>query len=68
MDYEFLRGLADSYGLLALTVVFVGIVIFVFRRGSGERYRDASQVPFRHDRAAPRGTDEAEKTKGAPDE
>ena len=31
MDYETLRHAADSWGLLYLTVLFIGFVIYTFR-------------------------------------
>lgn len=49
MDYETLRAFADSWGLLFLFLVFLGIVVFVFRRGSTKRYRDAASIPLRRD-------------------
>lgn len=32
--YSFLRQLADSWGLLALFLVFLGVLLWVFRPGS----------------------------------
>lgn len=32
--YSFLRAVADSWVLLALTLFFVGMILFVFRPGS----------------------------------
>lgn len=46
MDYETLRHFADSWALLALFVIFLFVVVFVFRRGSGQRYRDAANIPL----------------------
>ena len=34
MDYETMRQFADTWGLVALFVGFVGIIAFVFRPGS----------------------------------
>ena len=44
MDYEQFRQFADSWGLLYLFVVFVIVVLFVFRPGSGRLYRDAARI------------------------
>jgi cytochrome c oxidase cbb3-type subunit 4 len=49
MDYETLRQMADSWGLLYLFVVFVGVVIFTFRPGTKRRAAEIAQIPFRED-------------------
>ena len=58
--YEPLRQFADSWGLLALTLVFLFVVVFVFRRGSTARYRDAASIPLRDDRPADDAADTRE--------
>ena len=52
--YTTLRHFADSWGLLALSLVLAGVWVFAFRPGAGAVHADASAVPFRHD-AAPEG-------------
>ncbi|WP_374299821.1 cbb3-type cytochrome c oxidase subunit 3 [Paracoccus sp. (in: a-proteobacteria)] len=47
--YSFLRGLADSWALLLLTLFFVGVILFVFRPGSRKPHRDAAESIFRHE-------------------
>ena len=47
--YEPLRQFADSWGLLALTLIFLFVVAFVFRRGSAKRYEEAASIPLRDD-------------------
>ena len=47
--YSFLRQLADSWVLLALTLVFIGVVLFVWRPGSRRLHRDAAESIFRND-------------------
>ena len=49
MDYEFLRQIADSWGLLYLVILFVGIILFTFRPGSKSKARDAAKIPFNED-------------------
>jgi cytochrome c oxidase cbb3-type subunit 4 len=39
--YEVLRGLADSWGLAAMTVVFVVLCLWPFRPGARQEGRDA---------------------------
>lgn len=47
--YSFLRTLADSWALLALTLVFVGVVFFVFRPGARRAQKDAAESIFRNE-------------------
>jgi cytochrome c oxidase cbb3-type subunit IV len=54
--YEMLRQFADSWVLLALTAVFVGVILFAFRPGSRPTHDDAAQSIFRNeDRPAGKG-------------
>ena len=58
--YSFLRQLADSWVLLALTLVFIGVVLFVWRPGSRRLHRDAAESIFRNEtRPAPEPAPEA---------
>lgn len=47
--YTFLRLMADSWALLALTLFFIGMVAFVFRPGSRASQRHAAESIFRHE-------------------
>ncbi|HFB2048847.1 MAG: cbb3-type cytochrome c oxidase subunit 3 [Hyphomicrobiaceae bacterium] len=49
MDYEALRQLADSWGLVYLFLAFVTVVAFNFRPGSKETADELSKIPFRED-------------------
>lgn len=49
MDYETLRHFADSWGLLFLFLVFVGIVAWVYRRGARKKYDEQAEIPFKRD-------------------
>jgi cytochrome c oxidase cbb3-type subunit IV len=52
--YSLLRQIADSWALLALFMIFIGVILYAFRPGSKDIHRDAADVPFRHeDRPAP---------------
>ena len=51
--YSFLRELADSWVLLILACIFLGVIGWAFRPGSRDLHDDAAAVPFRHDEAAP---------------
>ena len=47
--YTFLRELADSWVLLALTIFFLGTIVWAFRPGSRDIHKDAGDIPFRYD-------------------
>ena len=47
--YSFLRQLADSWVLLALVLVFLGVVLFVYRPGSRRLHQDAAETIFRNE-------------------
>ncbi len=49
--YSFLREMADSFGLLALTLIFIGVVVFAWRPGSRALHDDIAQIPLRNDDA-----------------
>ena len=49
MDYETLRQLADSWGLVYLMVVFISVILFNFRPGSKKRAEELAKIPFRED-------------------
>ena len=48
--YETLRHFADSWGLLALALFFLAILIWVFRPGSKKTYENQAEIPFKYDR------------------
>ena len=47
--YTAMRHFADSWGLLAMAVFFIGVVIFAFRPGSRKSAQDAANIPLRED-------------------
>ncbi len=47
--YSLLRQFADSWALLVLFVIFLGVIVWVFRPGSRAIHRDSANIPFRHD-------------------
>ena len=49
LDYQSMRTFADSWGLLYLTVVFVGVVLWVLRPGARKASEDAANIPFKED-------------------
>ncbi len=48
--YTILRHFADSWMLLALTLFFVAVVLWVFRPGASKGQRDAAESIFRNER------------------
>ena len=49
MGYDELRHFADSWGLLLLTLVFVGAVVWALRPGARKSYGEQADIPFKHD-------------------
>ena len=49
MDYETLRQMADSWGLVYLFLIFVGVVLFTFRPGSRKQAEKNADIPLRED-------------------
>jgi cytochrome c oxidase cbb3-type subunit IV len=47
--YDQLRHFADSYGLIALLVLFLGLCLWVFRPGAKEHNREAARSIFKED-------------------
>ena len=46
MTYETLRQFADSYGLLAMAMIWLGLIGWAFRPGARKRNRDAANSIF----------------------
>jgi cytochrome c oxidase cbb3-type subunit 4 len=47
--YSFLREFADSWGLLAMMLFFVGAIAFLFRPGAKVMHENAASIPLRDD-------------------
>jgi cytochrome c oxidase cbb3-type subunit 4 len=47
--YTFLRQLADSWFLLAMTLGFLGLCVWAFRPGAHTAHRDVAGSIFRND-------------------
>jgi len=45
--YTAMRHMADSWGLLAMVLFFIGAVTFAFRPGSRALSDDAARIPFK---------------------
>lgn len=60
--YTITRAFADSWALLVMFVMFIGIILFAFRPGSNKVHADIANIPFRHeDKPAPDSGEEASK-------
>jgi cytochrome c oxidase cbb3-type subunit IV len=49
MSYEGFRQFADSWGLIYLFVVFLGVFVMVLLPGARRKADDAAGIPFRND-------------------
>ena len=49
IDYNSFREFADSWGLLYLFIVFVAIVLYVFRPGAKKKYEEQGKIPLKED-------------------
>ncbi|MDM7459481.1 MAG: cbb3-type cytochrome c oxidase subunit 3 [Paracoccus sp. (in: a-proteobacteria)] len=47
--YSFLRAMADSWALLVLVLIFLGVIVFVFRPGARKVQKDAAESIFRNE-------------------
>lgn len=50
MDYDNMRQFADSWGLLALFLFFIGVVIRVFWPGRQKAMDEAARIPLEDDK------------------
>lgn len=47
--YTAMRHFADSWGLLAMVLFFVGVILFVLRPGAKKAAEDAASIPLKED-------------------
>jgi len=47
-QYDVMRQLADSWGLLAMFAFFAGTALFVFRPGSKAIYDEVAKIPLKN--------------------
>jgi len=48
-EYTAMRQFADSWGLLGMTLFFIGAAIFAFRPGSKKNADEAASIPLKDD-------------------
>lgn len=47
--YEALRHFADSWGLVAMVLIFLGLVLWPFRKAARQRNDEAARLIFKDD-------------------
>jgi cytochrome c oxidase cbb3-type subunit 4 len=47
--YTAMRHFADSWGLVFMFAVFIGVVLFMFRPGAKKAADEAAQIPLKED-------------------
>lgn len=47
--YQFLREMADSWGLLVMLLMWAGFGLWAFRPGAREHHKDAANIIFKDD-------------------
>ncbi|CDM60040.1 MULTISPECIES: CcoQ/FixQ family Cbb3-type cytochrome c oxidase assembly chaperone [Rhizobium] len=47
--YTAMRHFADSWGLLAMALFFIGVVLFTLRPGGRESANEAASIPLKDD-------------------
>jgi cytochrome c oxidase cbb3-type subunit 4 len=47
--YSWMREFADSWALLAMTLFFLGVIVWAFRPGSRQTHRETAEIPLRND-------------------
>ncbi|MGO7425577.1 cbb3-type cytochrome c oxidase subunit 3 [Rhizobium ruizarguesonis] len=47
--YTAMRHFADSWGLLAMAALFVGVVVFTLRPGNKQTAKEAADIPLKDD-------------------
>ena len=47
--YSWMRQFADSWMLLAMTLFFLGVIVWAFRPGSSKTHSDTANIPFRNE-------------------
>ncbi len=55
--YSWMRQFADSWMLLAMTLFFLGVVVWAFRPDSQKTHSETSNIPFRNETIPTHATD-----------
>jgi cytochrome c oxidase cbb3-type subunit IV len=46
MTYDAMRHFADTWGLLFMFLVFIGVVVLIFWPGSAKKYERQARIPL----------------------
>lgn len=49
MDYSTVASFAQTWGLVYLVVLFIGVLIYAFRPGAKKKFDNAAKIPFKED-------------------
>lgn len=49
MTFNTVSYFAQTYGLVFLFVMFVGVLVYALRPGARQKFQDAAQIPFKED-------------------
>jgi len=64
--YSWMRQFADSWMLLAMTLFFLGVILWAIRPGSRKTHQDTSNIPFRNDTTSARDSGDDSTKIGTP--
>jgi len=49
MTFEQVAYFAETWGLIYLSVLFFGVLVYAFRPGAKKKFNDAAHIPFKED-------------------
>jgi len=49
MNYDQVSYFSQTWGLVYLVALFVGVLIYALRPGARKKFEDAAQIPFKED-------------------
>ena len=49
MTYESVAGFAQTWGLVYMVILFVGVLIYALRPGAKEKFEQAANIPLKED-------------------
>lgn len=49
MDYKTLAEFAQTWGLVYMVIIFVGVLVYAFRPGAKKTFDEAARMPLKED-------------------
>jgi cytochrome c oxidase cbb3-type subunit 4 len=49
MTHESISHFAQTWGLVYLVVLFLGVLVYAFRPGAKKKFEDAARIPLKED-------------------